>query len=80
VVQQLRRFRRVQIRAKVGKPFSLPPYDNKNREASVQNATDEIMCQIAALIPPHNRGIYANHPRLEKLLSNTRTTVEMKQL
>jgi hypothetical protein len=31
------------------------------------------MCQIAALIPPHNRGIYADHPRLAELLSLSRT-------
>jgi 1-acyl-sn-glycerol-3-phosphate acyltransferase len=69
VKQQLRHFRRVQIKAWVGNEFSLPPFDNKNRETAVQHATDEIMCQIAALIPPHNRGIYANHPRLVELLS-----------
>jgi 1-acyl-sn-glycerol-3-phosphate acyltransferase len=73
VGQQLRHLRRVQIRARVGKPFTLPPFDNKHREAAVQHATDEIMCQIAALIPPHNRGIYADHPRLAELLSLSRT-------
>lgn len=74
VKQQLRHLRRVQIKARVGKSFSLPPFDNKNREAAVQHATDEIMCQIAALIPPHNRGIYADHPRLAELLSQAPTT------
>jgi 1-acyl-sn-glycerol-3-phosphate acyltransferase len=80
VMQQLRRLRRVQISARVGKPFTLPPFDNKNREMAIQHATDEIMCQIAALIPPHNRGIYANHPRLAELLNQTSTTGEVKQL
>lgn len=79
VMQQLRRFRRVQIKARVGKPFILPPYDNKNREAVIQHATDEIMCQIAALIPPHNRGIYADHPRLVELLNQPSPTGEVKQ-
>jgi hypothetical protein len=27
------------------------------------------MCQIAALLPPHNRGVYANHPRLVEILA-----------
>jgi len=71
VKQQLRHLRRVQVRARVGKPFTLPPFDNKNREAAVQRATEEIMCQIAALIPPHNRGIYADHPRLVELITQT---------
>lgn len=74
VVQQLRRLRRVQVKARVGKPFTLPPFDNKHREAVIQHATDEIMCQIAALIPPHNRGIYADHPRLKELLDQTVST------
>jgi 1-acyl-sn-glycerol-3-phosphate acyltransferase len=80
VKQQLLHFRRVQIKARVGKPFSLPPFDSQNREAAVQHATDEIMCQIAALIPPHNRGIYANHPRLAELLSQASPTGDTKTL
>jgi 1-acyl-sn-glycerol-3-phosphate acyltransferase len=78
VKQQLRRLRRVQIKAKVGKQFILPPFDPKNREAAVQHATDEIMCQIATLIPPHNRGIYADHPRLKELLSQVSLSGEAK--
>jgi hypothetical protein len=26
------------------------------------------MCQIAALLPPDHRGVYADHPRLHALL------------
>jgi 1-acyl-sn-glycerol-3-phosphate acyltransferase len=80
VMQQLRCLRRIQIKARVGKPFILPPFDNKNREAAIQHATDEIMCQIAALIPPHNRGIYADHPRLAELLSQTSPNGKVKRL
>lgn len=69
VKQQLSHFRRVQIRGRIGKAFTLPTFDARNRDAAVQHACDEIMCQIAALLPPHNRGIYANHPRLQELLS-----------
>ena len=80
VKQQLRRLRRVQIKARVGKPFTLPPFDNKNRDAAVQHATEEIMCQIAALIPPHNRGIYADHPRVAELISQTSSAGKVKQV
>jgi 1-acyl-sn-glycerol-3-phosphate acyltransferase len=80
VVQQLRRLRRVQIKARAGKPFTLPPFDNKNREAAIQRATEEIMCQIAALIPPHNRGIYADHPRLAELLSQMPPPGDIKKI
>ena len=30
--------------------------------------TTEIMCRIAALLPPAYRGVYAEHPRLKELL------------
>ena len=80
VVQQLGRLRRVRITARVGKLFRLPPFDNKHREEVVQHATEEIMCQIAALLPPHNRGIYANHPRLAELLKQPQSVAEMKSI
>jgi 1-acyl-sn-glycerol-3-phosphate acyltransferase len=80
VKQQLRHFHRVLVKARVGKPFTLPPYNPKNREASVKYATDEIMCQIAALLPEHNRGIYATHPRLQELLRQKTPTGEVKRL
>jgi len=79
VKQQLSHFRRIRIKARVGKPFTLPPFDNKNRDAAIQKATEEIMCQIAALIPPHNRGIYADHPRLAELLRQASPSGEEKQ-
>jgi hypothetical protein len=40
----------------------------KEREPAMRLATDEIMCQIAALLPEKYRGVYANHPRLQELL------------
>jgi 1-acyl-sn-glycerol-3-phosphate acyltransferase len=80
VKQQLRHFKRVKIQARVGKPFTLPPYDNKNREAAIQQATDEIMCQIAVLLPEHNRGVYADHPRLQELLGQAPVIHEAKVL
>ena len=69
VKQQLKHFRRAKVVARVGKTFTLPPFNNKNRAACIQYATEEIMCRIAMLIPEHNRGIYADHPRLKELLA-----------
>jgi 1-acyl-sn-glycerol-3-phosphate acyltransferase len=34
----------------------------------MRQVTDEIMCQIAALLPESYRGVYADHPRLKELL------------
>ncbi len=69
VVQQLRRLRRPLIHVRVGKPFTLPPFKGAQREQSTQKYTDEIMCQIAALLPLEKRGFYAKHPRTLELLS-----------
>ena len=53
----------------IGKAYRLPPIDRKNREVSLENNTDEIMCRIAALLPPQYRGFYSDHPRLKELLN-----------
>lgn len=68
VKARLRRLRRAQITVRAGKPFTLPPLQGQDREAALQSYTDEIMCQIAALLPEQYRGVYANHPRLKKIL------------
>jgi 1-acyl-sn-glycerol-3-phosphate acyltransferase len=69
VVQQFKRLRRPQIHVRIGKPFTLPPIKGPEREQAIQSYTDEIMCRIAALLPPEKRGFYANHPRTLELLS-----------
>lgn len=69
VKDRLRHLRRLDIVAQVGKPFRLPPLTSGNREAQLQEYTDEIMCHIAVLLPPERRGVYAEHPRTLELLS-----------
>jgi 1-acyl-sn-glycerol-3-phosphate acyltransferase len=67
----LRRLRRTRIVARIGDPFSLPPIPDQDREKALQCYTEEIMCRIAALLPPDYRGVYADHSRLQELLSNS---------
>ena len=62
------RLRRPTFTLRVGKPFHLPPLDPANRSASLRQQADEIMCRVAALLPPAYRGFYADHPRLQALL------------
>jgi 1-acyl-sn-glycerol-3-phosphate acyltransferase len=69
VVANLKRLRRTEIIIHVGKPFRLPPLPKKDRDAALEAYTDEIMCHIAALLPPDRRGAYADHPRLNELLA-----------
>jgi 1-acyl-sn-glycerol-3-phosphate acyltransferase len=64
----LRHLRKTHVVLKAGKPFTLPALPVKDREEALQRYTDEIMCQIAVLLPEEYRGVYAEHPRLKELL------------
>ncbi len=62
------RLRRPVLKIRIGKPFELPPMQRGSRQEALARGTDEIMCRIAALLPPEYRGVYAEHPRLKELL------------
>jgi 1-acyl-sn-glycerol-3-phosphate acyltransferase len=68
VKANLRKFRRSTVLARAGEPFTLPAMDGKDRDDALKAYTDEIMCRIAALLPPAYRGVYSDHPRLLQLL------------
>ena len=61
--------RRPKITVHFGEPFMLPPIDRKNKDVSLMNNTDEIMCHIAALLPDEYRGVYAENERTKQLLA-----------
>ena len=69
VVERLKHFKRAEIKIIVGTPFNLPPIQRENRDATLKQRTDEIMCRIGVLLPEKYRGVYAEHPRLKELLS-----------
>jgi 1-acyl-sn-glycerol-3-phosphate acyltransferase len=58
--QDLARLRRSDFNVSVGKPFVLNTHGIKVNSAVRQQMTDEIMYQLAALLPERNRGAYAN--------------------
>jgi 1-acyl-sn-glycerol-3-phosphate acyltransferase len=68
LTHSLLRLRRPHLTLRVGAPFRLPPLDEQTRPRALRTQTDEIMCRIAALLPPAYRGVYADHPRLLELL------------
>lgn len=68
IVACWKRLRKPTIRMIIGKPLLLPPVERKDRDAGLQRNTDEIMCQIALLLPEKYHGFYAAHPRLLELL------------
>lgn len=67
-MKQLLSLRRPHIVVRFGKAFKLPPMDREHRDAWLQSCTEEIMCRIAAVLPPQYHGFYAGHPRLQELL------------
>jgi 1-acyl-sn-glycerol-3-phosphate acyltransferase len=69
LLHHLIRLRRAPVTVHIGKPFSLPPIDRTKRQEDLARGTDEIMCRIAALLPPQYRGVYADHPRLKELIA-----------
>ena len=68
VKHRLKRFQRLDITARIGVPYTLPPMPRQGRDEWLQAQTDDMMCRIAALLPPAHRGVYADHPRLLELL------------
>ena len=64
----LKRLKRTHMTITAGPAFTLPPLPKEGRDEALKKYTDEIMCQIAALLPERYRGVYAEHPRLKELL------------
>jgi 1-acyl-sn-glycerol-3-phosphate acyltransferase len=71
ILDNVKRFHKSHITLTAGKPFIIPPLPNKDREAVLQKYTDEIMCQIAAMLPEEQRGYYKDFPRVKELLQET---------
>ncbi len=59
VKDRLKHFKRLDIKAVAGSAFTLPPIEGKDRDAAMQEYTDEVMSRIAGLLPPERRGFYA---------------------
>jgi 1-acyl-sn-glycerol-3-phosphate acyltransferase len=70
VLENIKRFRKSHITATAGKPFYIEIPRGRERDQAMREATDEIMCNLAALLPEKYRGVYAGHPRLKEMLRN----------
>jgi len=68
IMANLKRLRRSPVKVVFGESISFAPVPREGREEALQAYTDELMCQIAALLPEEYRGVYADHPRLMQLL------------
>ncbi|MBI5943696.1 MAG: 1-acyl-sn-glycerol-3-phosphate acyltransferase [Chloroflexi bacterium] len=70
VLENLKKFRRSKIKVVTGNLFTVDLPKGRGREEAMQNATDEIMCQIAANLPEKYRGFYKDYPRVRELEQN----------
>jgi 1-acyl-sn-glycerol-3-phosphate acyltransferase len=63
------RLERPPLEMHIGEPFRLPPVETKGirRRMQLQANADLVMRQIAALLPPEYRGVYAGEGPLEAL-------------
>ncbi len=70
ILPSLMRFRRQHVTVAIGQPIVFPPAEGRYPDShTLEKHTTEIMCRIAALLPPVRRGVYADHPRLKELLA-----------
>lgn len=67
VINRLKRRKRLEIRIRVGRPFKLPAYPELDREDRLEKQTNELMCQIAALLPADRHGYYRDNPRIGEI-------------
>lgn len=66
-VGKMLKLKRPHILVEYGQVIYPPKLDRTNREGQLQELTDEIMCQIALMLPEKYHGYYKNHPRLKEL-------------
>jgi 1-acyl-sn-glycerol-3-phosphate acyltransferase len=55
-----------EITISYGEPFVLKPKGNKITREDINNATEEVMQRIAAMLPPQYRGVYSDLPSQEQ--------------
>ena len=68
ITSEWRHLRRPKVTVRVGEPYHLPEMDPDDRQGWLNQATDEIMCRIAALLPTAYRGVYVDYPRVKELI------------
>ncbi|MCS7324281.1 MAG: lysophospholipid acyltransferase family protein [Anaerolineae bacterium] len=59
IIPALKRLQRARVQVTIGEPFTLDTGGNKPDRAMLEQLTDYAMRRLAALLPPHMRGVYA---------------------
>jgi hypothetical protein len=69
VGRNLGRLRRTRLEVQIGKQFELPGLERRPKGPELAAYTHYIMVHIAACLPEHHRGYYAESPALKALLA-----------
>ena len=56
----IKRLKRTTVRVRLGRPFTIDPGEEAMSSDVLRRMTDEAMHQLAAVLPPEQRGIYSN--------------------
>ncbi len=63
IISNLKRLRRSDVHIRIGRPIYFP--EGRANQAQLEAYTDQIMLQIAAMLPPEYRGVYAEQVKAE---------------
>lgn len=69
MVENLKKFKKSKIKVRAGGPLYFNDFKATDTQA-LENATTEIMCKIASMLPEGYRGYYADHARVQELLAD----------
>ncbi|MCJ7700807.1 MAG: 1-acyl-sn-glycerol-3-phosphate acyltransferase [Anaerolineales bacterium] len=69
VIERLSKWKRPQLTVTIGDPILAHQDPKLNRSEAIKQLTEEIMCQIALMLPSKYHGVYGEHPRLMELLT-----------
>jgi 1-acyl-sn-glycerol-3-phosphate acyltransferase len=70
ILPAILRLRRQLVTVTVGQPLTAPVTPGGRPDTQIlEHFTTEVMCQLAALLPPERRGLYAEHPRVAEILA-----------
>lgn len=71
LIPRIKRFKRTTLTVTFGQPiyFKTAPGQPRPTSAQLEADTTEVMCRLAAMLPAHYRGVYADHARTHELLA-----------
>lgn len=77
-LNDFKHFRKPKLSIYFTPPVVLKPVNLADREASMRQETDELMCRIASMLPEKYHGFYRGFPRVQELINEWKNTPGLK--